>query len=84
MNKLKADTNHSQPPGKCHLHSDADRGADKISCRVTCWQMATSAGREQTSSEKSCKETAKITPDPCRSVCPLGEENAARGCKRLL
>lgn len=21
--------NHSQPPGKCHLHSDADRGTDK-------------------------------------------------------
>lgn len=32
-NKFNADKNHSQPPGKCHLHSDADRGTDKIACR---------------------------------------------------
>lgn len=37
VNKFNADKKNEKPiaspPGKCHLHSDADRGTDKTACR---------------------------------------------------
>jgi len=69
--------NHSQPPGKCHLHSDADRGTDKIACQgdaLADGNLRWDGANEQLEIlQRKGQDNPQLTQKRVPGLCLLGE-----------